>query len=1197
MFGMTWEGISRQRRAWFALGALLSAACAYLVVSAPWASSPTFAPASIEAKVAENYAKQPLSFQPNAGRTDRRADFISYGADHTLFLTGAGAVLNLATDDGSHGLRLGLASADSGARPVPLEQLPGKVNHMVGDRSSWRTGIPTYERVRYQSVYPGIDVDWYGRQSRLEYDFRVAPGADPDLIALETKGASDLRLAANGDLLIEVPGRTIRQRAPIAYQEIEGRRRSVEASYEIHGKTASFRLGAYDPSRPLVIDPLVFLYSGLLGGASGNGSADDVATDVAFDAQGAAYVTGSTRTTDFPFTLQGHPGDTAERTFVTKLSFPSGNMVYSTVLGGTGGGTIPTGIDVSSGGLPAIVGQTNSTAGFPMGNGFLGTVAPFDSSYNGAGDAFILQLKPDGTLRYGTYIGTAGTEFGQDVAYDAAEQQIIFTSDGDTTGMPTTPTGDGVTTGEQDGFDTTHGLSSDVYIGRLDLGPDAGPHAANRQITYGSYFGFNGSDSAGGLDVAPGNNIYLTGSTGSTNMTLVGQVEGDQGQIDAYVARLDLDDGALGLDYSTYLGGSFTDGASAIAVDPTDSNGDKVWLAGSAKNGAVKDFPTTGGSYDPTANGTQDNVGTPDDDGDVTANIDGFFTKLDTGAAPENLIYSSFLRHNPDDHVSDLALDGGGDPYITGTIVHPDFVSSAGERIGGPINGDWDNFLALFDADGVLVMDGNIGGSGAENANGVAVDPLGNPIVVGMTLSSDFPRTSNGYQQPYKAGRDAYVTKVLFSPTIDGSPLNIYANGTGRIGAYFDGEGFERIGTQFGLPVSGLTLLMEGSTYGSFGTLPFKLKKLPKLTGPGQITSVYAVESLKITEVIDYAGGDNGFTTTYSIKNESGSDVSFRAYVGADMQPAGDDLGVGRYDTIAPRFISALTDPYQTGDGLVEASPWTAAQEGGLGAISSKIAGGGILDNTVDGSNHDTAVAAQWDNRTGTPLLGGATETISTRWEFKRVPPPINGQKVVVGNAGGIVLVKAPGQANFFNLTDPRRIPIGSLIDVNNGFVDLTAEATSGANETGTFWDGMFQVEQAQTRQGGAVEPLTATLADPVNCKGGKGKKKKKKGKKSAVSSGARASAGGTRQLWGRAKGSFRTKGYRGSATVRGTEWLTTDRCNGKDRTTTFRVVEGLLSIDVFAKKGAVNKILGPGKPFTATNKKDKKDKRKGKKK
>ena len=272
-------------------------------------------------QIADAYGKLPLSFEANQGQSDSQVNFISRGSGYTLFLTPAEALLSMRSDS-THGATLAMKLAGANRRPQisGADRLPGTANYFIGsDPSQWRTAIPTYGRVNYRGVYPGIDLTYYGNQRQLEYDFVVAPGADPGVIALEFQGADRVGIDSQGDLVLDVAGQQVRQHKPVVYQEINGARQIVEGRYVRRGRReVGFAIARYDRGKLLVIDPaMALVYSTYLGGSD-----FDQGYAIAADSAGNAYVTGETFSTNFPTTpgafqttLNG-VGDA----FVTKLN-------------------------------------------------------------------------------------------------------------------------------------------------------------------------------------------------------------------------------------------------------------------------------------------------------------------------------------------------------------------------------------------------------------------------------------------------------------------------------------------------------------------------------------------------------------------------------------------------------------------------------------------------------------------------------------------------------------------------------------------------------------------------------------------------------------------------------------------------------------------------------------------------------------
>lgn len=288
------------------------------------------------------------------GQSDARVRFLARAPGSTVFLTGSGATLALgrgssgraggaggagAPGAGSAVVGLGVVGGDPGAAVSGVDRQPGVSNYLVGsDRGRWRTGVAGYGRVSYAGVYPGVDLSFYGRQRQLEYDFRVAPGADVGRIGLSLSGARSLRLDRGGDLVLGTAAGPLRQRAPVIYQPVGGRRQPVSGGYVLEGRgRVGFRVGRYDHSLPLVIDP-VLSYATYLGGTGGEG-VTAVAVDPTCTSSCPTYLTGQTNSTDFPVknAFQGARGGAAndQDAFVAKLNADGSALDYSTYLGGS----------------------------------------------------------------------------------------------------------------------------------------------------------------------------------------------------------------------------------------------------------------------------------------------------------------------------------------------------------------------------------------------------------------------------------------------------------------------------------------------------------------------------------------------------------------------------------------------------------------------------------------------------------------------------------------------------------------------------------------------------------------------------------------------------------------------------------------------------------------------------------------------
>jgi hypothetical protein len=670
-------------------------------------------------------------------------------------------------------LRLKLVGTSPNAKIAGLDELPGKSNYFLGnDPKKWRTNLPTYAKVRYENVYPGIDLVYYGNQRQLECDFIVAPGADPRAVrvAVDTgtadPDAAHLRVTPNGDLVIAIDGGEIRFRKPVVYQiksaggsqqsavalnhqsAIDNRQfldgryvlRSPESKARNsrlenrqltignHQSEIGFEIARYDASRPLIIDP-VLSYSTYLGGSD-----VDEAAAIAVDGSGYAYLMGDTTSADFPIEYPEQRANAGlSDIFVTKIDAAGSVPLYSTYLGGSADDTAYLyggGIAVDTDGNAYITGGTSSTD-FPI---TIGDVGPFQRSLGGGTDAFVAKLDPTGSaLVYSTYLGGSAFDHGGGIAIDSSGNAYVA-------GQTYSPTEDFPLLNP---LQPSFGGSSDAFVASLNPTGSA--------LNYSTYLGGSADDFAFGIAVDGGGNAYLTGRTYSSNFPTANAYQAAFGGVaDAFVAKVAA--GGTALLYSTYLGGSAEDGGIGIAAD---SSGD-AYVAGWTYS---SDFPTTIGAYD-TSCGTD---GSCNFDGESTY-PDAFVASLDaTGSA---LNYSTFVGGTSDDTGYSIAVDSSGNAYVTGNTSSTDFPTAS--PLQDTNAGAEDVFVTKLNSTGsAVIFSTYLGGSGSDHGTAIAVDSYGDAYVAGATASIEFPTTTGAYDgfcgtdgTCNEGASDAFVAKL-----------------------------------------------------------------------------------------------------------------------------------------------------------------------------------------------------------------------------------------------------------------------------------------------------------------------------------------------------------------------------------------------------------------------------------------------------
>jgi hypothetical protein len=525
----------------------------------PAGSAPT-APAE---GVSAAMTSLPVTFLENRGQLAPEVGYWVRGRDKTLYFTPEGVTFGLHAEGGAPGrwvVKLDFVGARPDAAPAGTEPSGAVVSYFKGPRAEWRTGVPSYSEVVYRDLWPGIDLVYSGTVSRLKYSFLVRPGADPDRIQLGYRGASAVRLDAEGRLEVTTPRGGFHDDAPLAYQEIDGERVEVASSYALDESVAryGFHLGAYDHTKALVLDPAVLVYSGFIGGAgndSGNG--------IAVDAHGNAYVAGTTSSTEATFPVTVGPDLTYDGgdsdAFVAKVRADGTGLVYAGYIGGSGTDS-GNAIAVDAYGNAYVAGTTSSTqCTFPV------TGGP-DLTYNGgASDAFVAEVSADGTdLVYAGYIGGSGTDSGNGIAVDAhGNAYVTGTTNSTEATFPVTV-----------GPDLTYnGGTSDAFVAKIT------PHGAS--FAYAGYIGGADFDAGNGIAVDAHGNAYVTGSTSSTAATFPLKVGPSFTFSGGFVTKVD--PSGTDLVYSGYV--PATSSASAIALDAQDN----AYVTGQSVTGAYVD--------------------------------------------------------------------------------------------------------------------------------------------------------------------------------------------------------------------------------------------------------------------------------------------------------------------------------------------------------------------------------------------------------------------------------------------------------------------------------------------------------------------------------------------------------------------------------------------------------------------------------
>jgi hypothetical protein len=608
---------------------------------------------------------------------------------------------------------MSLIGASRAVRVSGVNRLPGNANYFLGnDPAKWQTNVPTYAKVKYEGIYPGINLIYYGNQRQLEYDFVVAPGADPKKIRLRFGAANKLRIDKQGMLVLEIQKGEVRFERPAIYQEIAGKRRAIAGWYALRGSDVGFEVKSYDRASPLVIDP-VLVYSSYLAGTE-----NDEVYSIAVDSSGNAYVTGSAFG-GFPTVnaVQSSFGGYGANAFITKFNATGSALVYSTYLGGSVG-DIGYGIAADSSGNAYVTGYTEST-NFP-------TVNAIQSSLAGSANAFITKINATGSaLVYSTYLGGSGSDFGYGIAANSSGNAYVT----GTTSSTNFPTANAI----QSSLDGP----SDVFITKIN--------ATGSSLAYSTYIGGRGADVGKGIAVDSSGNAYVTGYTESTDFATVNAIQSSlAGSANAFITKINATGSALV--HSTYLGGGGSDIGYGIAVDSSGN----AYVAG-----------TTNSTNFPTANAIQSSLAGP---------TNAFIAKINASGA--TLVYSTYLggSGSPGDSSASIGVDSSGNAYVTGTTNSTDFptVNAIQPTFRGPGS---DAFITEINASGSALLYSTYFGGNNTGGTGIAVDSSGDAYVTGNT-SGSIPLV-NAFQSSFSlpANSSAFVAEILSAVNISPSTL------------------------------------------------------------------------------------------------------------------------------------------------------------------------------------------------------------------------------------------------------------------------------------------------------------------------------------------------------------------------------------------------------------------------------------------
>jgi hypothetical protein len=681
------------------------------------------------AEVARQVDPLAVPFVANAGQSDPRVAYSASTFSGTVFVTREGELVYALPAQGHRGAAdlpepvsgwtLTERFVDGHPSPIGTQSAATHVSVFAGnDPARWQRDVASYADVDLGAVWPGISVALTAHGKQVEKVFTVEPGAVPDTIRVRVAGAESLAVAGDGGMVLHTGVGDVRLTPPVAYQEIAGTRRLLPAQYAISGDEYGFRVRGYDPTLPVVIDPL--LQATPLGG-SGN----EQAFALAIGPAGDVYVAGFTASLNFPGTGPGAQPRFGGSTdaFIARLTDDLTGLEEATFLGGSGNdqalalAIAPTTGDVYVAGFTSSANFPGTSGGVQSALGDVNLADPLDG--------FVARLNASLTsLEQATYLGGSGNR-------DAAVALAIAPATGTVyvAGVTNSVDFPGITGGAQN---VPGGGQNDTFIARLNAGLTT--------LGQATFFGGTGEDRALAMTIAPTTgDVYVAGRTDSTNLpgTRGGAQSVLAGLQDGFVARLNAS--LTALRQATYLGGNgTTDEADGLAIAPTTGD---VYVAGTTSSA---DFPGTAG-------GAQSVIGGGGSSDTFVARLSADLTALDQ---------ATYLGGGSRE-IANAILLTTSDVYVAGSTDSTNFPGTVGGAQSAS-GGNTDAFVARLSTDLTALHQATyLGGANADGAADLAIAPTtGDVYIAGFTASTVFPGTAGGAQGAPGGALDAFVARL-----------------------------------------------------------------------------------------------------------------------------------------------------------------------------------------------------------------------------------------------------------------------------------------------------------------------------------------------------------------------------------------------------------------------------------------------------